>query len=92
MAVFTEGVCKDGAAILQDGELLTVEEILNHLNNNICCWGECGVVIANDRLLCKKHFYRLSEEDGKIVKDCVDIIVALEKVDEDFLKPMEKEC
>lgn len=85
MAVFTQGVCEDGTAILQDGELLTIEEVLNHLNFNICCWGKCERIIENDRLLCRIHFYKLSEGNRKKVKDCVEMLIDLEKLDEDFL-------
>lgn len=31
-AVYTEGVCDDGAAILRDGERMTISEILAELN------------------------------------------------------------
>ena len=32
MAEWTEGVCSDGAAILRDGEMVRIEDLLAHLN------------------------------------------------------------
>lgn len=32
MNKYTQGVCEDGAAILKDGQLMTIEEILDELN------------------------------------------------------------
>ncbi len=32
MAKYTEGICQDGAAILKDGEQITVDQILRELN------------------------------------------------------------
>src|SRR5690554_6886403 len=31
MSDYSQGVCQDGAAILKDGEMLTIEQILEHL-------------------------------------------------------------
>lgn len=31
MTEYTQGICKDGAAILKDGEMMTIEEILEEL-------------------------------------------------------------
>lgn len=36
MVEFTQGVCQDGAAILKDGKMLTIEEILEHLRGINC--------------------------------------------------------
>ena len=32
--MFSEGICDDGAAILKDGQLMTIEEILEALNES----------------------------------------------------------
>ena len=31
---YTEGICEDGAGILKDGMLMTIDEILKELNTN----------------------------------------------------------
>jgi chromosome segregation and condensation protein ScpB len=36
MPEFTQGVCEDGAAILMDGDPLTIEEILERLRLGVC--------------------------------------------------------
>ncbi len=33
MAEWTEGVCGDGAAILRDGEMIPIEDVIDTLNN-----------------------------------------------------------
>ena len=32
MPRYTEGICNDGAAILEDGEMITIDQILKELN------------------------------------------------------------
>jgi hypothetical protein len=32
MPLYTEGTCADGAAILKDGEMITIEQVLKELN------------------------------------------------------------
>ena len=34
MSEYSQGVCQDGAAILKDGQMVTIEEILAELNNH----------------------------------------------------------
>lgn len=34
MSEYSQGVCQDGAAILKDGQMMTIEEILRELNNH----------------------------------------------------------
>lgn len=34
MSTYTQGVCEDGAAILKDGQMMTIEEILVELRAN----------------------------------------------------------
>lgn len=33
MVEYTEGVCEDGAAILRDGQMMTISEVLEALND-----------------------------------------------------------
>ena len=32
---YTEGICQDGAAILEDGKIITIDRILELLNSNV---------------------------------------------------------
>lgn len=33
MSEYTQAVCEDGAAILKDGQMMTIEEIIDHLRS-----------------------------------------------------------
>ena len=55
---FTEGICGDGAAILDNGKLMTVTEILKSLNRLdelerfFCCKNQIGQICSEQCLGC----------------------------------------
>ena len=35
MSEYTQGVCQDGAAILKDGQMMTIDQVLEELRENV---------------------------------------------------------
>lgn len=59
MAKYSQGICGDGAAILEDGRMMTVDEIverLNQLDEELTGWVKSHDEI-NNRLIAMTEFY-----------------------------------
>lgn len=59
MAEYSQGVCGDGAAILRDGQRMTVDEIVAELN---------GLYRAMDRFVVASALYHTSPHDTVAIR------------------------
>lgn len=66
MNEYTQGVCQDGAAILKDGQQMTVDEILSELRQS------SQIREAVFRALSEFSVDRESEKQGEEIWGCVD--------------------
>ena len=72
MAKYTEGVCGDGAGILKDGELITIEQVLKELNEaqeNAAPVGQVNELVRPRCKACGKYL----PHGGSGCHDCDDI-------------------
>lgn len=64
MSEYTQGICEDGAAILRDGERLTIEEILHGLQQG----DELAELLTEARELLRQAYHRLGDNAERIAE------------------------
>ena len=92
MSEYTQGVCRDGAAILKDGQPLTIEQILEALRDRDALTAH--VDRLRERLgMCRHHAcYSVGDSDGLSMQMATIRKIANEALREDYETSLTVKC
>ena len=98
MSEYTQGVCQDGAAILKDGQMMTIDQVLEELRENVGLRLQVEMkIFSRRRLEAENEELRKSlglekewsKNDNGVIKSFADVLEERNRVIEDTKEEVE---